>query len=231
MRIGLDVSIRYSSMCVSHDFKTFEFSSVVNDPRITGPSLSFLSDARYNYGGIGYKVLSAPRPLKDSAYHVKEREKTVMFDAVATSLADEALKCVGSETDVIVAMEGISYGSKGAAFVDTVLLTGFVRSKVLTTLLGMNSTRFFVFSPSELKNAIGAKGNADKWVICEAFVADPVIQEVRECGMHRMMTEKRAEENPKVYNMTAREIHSPFNDMVDAYLSVLKVYNVLSGKK
>lgn len=229
--VGLDLSIRFPGICVSHDFKTFEFIAVVNDPKITGPSLSFLSEMKYTYSDIDFKILPANRPAAKDAYYVKEREKTVMFDAIATTVAQEAMKCIGSETEVMVAMEGISYGSKGSAFVDTVLLTGFMRSRILSTILSHNAPRFFVFAPSELKQAIGLKGNADKWEICNRFVADPGIPEAVGCGMHRLMSDNLVAEEPKVYKMNAKEIQSPFNDMIDAYLSVLKIYNSLSIQK
>ena len=100
---------------------------------------------------------------------------------------------------------------------------------MLNGVLDGNASRFFVFSPSELKNSIGLKGNATKTEVLAQFMDDPGIGSVRGSGMYSFMRDHVLVDAGReyVYNEAKDEIHSPFNDMIDAYLSVLKIYNIM----
>lgn len=221
--VGLDLSINSPALCVSDNFETFDFVGIVNNPRISGVNLGYLLSEPGKYDGVYVTDISEPR-IADKVYHVNERKKLCNFHRITSTIVSEILKRTGGG-NVLVAMEGISYGSKGSSLLDLCMLTGMVRRAVLTELLGNNSNKLFVFAPSELKNAIGLKGHASKTEILAQFIDEPGIPAAAESGMHKFITDSviGSHKSAYVYNENKDEICSPFNDMIDAYLSVLKL--------
>jgi hypothetical protein len=89
----------------------------------------------------------------------------------------------------------------------------------LDDLLGGNQESLFIFSPGELKNAIGAKGNAGKFDVYQQFVKTPMLAADSELTK---AINKYEDQIVKDQN-----IKSPFMDMIDSYLAVLKIYESL----
>lgn len=227
--VGIDLSINYPAFCVSEDFETFEFFGFVNDPRISNSNLQYVLSETAKYDGVTVSHIAYDRKGAD-AYHVEERNKLLNFDHIVSQMLIEIRKRVANDR-VILAMEGISYGSKGSALVDICMLTGMFRRAVLKEILNGEASRMFVFSPSELKNAIGIKGNGTKTEVLAQFLDDPGIAGILESGMWKFMYDHipHSEDNnllasEYVYNTNKDKVGSPFNDMIDAYLSVLKIY-------
>ena len=79
----------------------------------------------------------------------------------------------------------------------------------------------FVFSPGELKNAIGCKGNAPKGDIFNKFKDDPLLDAVKESDLHKAVLR----EDWMVTNKG--DIVSPIMDMIDGYLGVTKFHQIL----
>lgn len=225
--VGIDLSINYPAFCVCEDFDNFQFFGFVNDPRISNVNLQYVLAETAKYDGVDIAHIAGERK-SSGVYHVDERNKLLNFHHIVGQMVLEIRKRVGDS--VVIAMEGISYGSKGSALVDICMLTGALRRALLTELLGNNANRLFVFAPSELKNAIGLKGTATKTEVLAQFIDDPGIDAANGCGMQRFMKDHIPSgdgPNPMaseyVYNTKKDEVGSPFNDMIDAYLSVLKI--------
>jgi Holliday junction resolvasome RuvABC endonuclease subunit len=147
-----------------------------------------------------------------------ERTKLINYQ----ELIDLIIKEILDKTDddnIICAIEGISYGSKGNALVDISQSTGILKIKLIEEVLNNQHDRLFVFSPSELKNAIGAKGNAGKLDIFKKFKEDPVIEAVKESDLFKAV-------NSQKWIQNGEKIVSPIIDMVDSYLGVAKIYNL-----
>jgi hypothetical protein len=83
----------------------------------------------------------------------------------------------------------------------------------------INWKSLFVFSPGELKNAIGAKGNAGKYDIFTQFKDSPLL--AKDSDLHRCILQN---EDQILKDLT---IKSPFSDMIDSYLAVLKIHESL----
>ena len=220
--IGIDFSIRYPAACISRDFTEFDFVSVINDPALSGIAGDFVNEVALESEGVDVEMIE--RPAADSgAYHAVERAKLVHH----TGLVDRFVRMIRSRIgdspgeEKIIAMEGLAYGAKGNSLVDISMATGMLRSLLLGDVLKWDSSRFFVFSPSEIKRALGGKGNCDKVEIFERFLDDPVCEAARGCGLSEFLTENRNHRH--VFN--GKEVRSPWNDMLDAYLCVLQVYN------
>lgn len=221
--VGLDLSINYPAICVSENFETFDFVGIINDPKISNVRLNYVNAETPKYDGVYVIDISDDR-VTDPTYHVNERRKLVNFHRITSAIVSEIYKRTAG-ANVVIAMEGVSYGSKGSALLDICMLTGMVRRAMMVELLGGNADRLFVFSPSELKNAMGLKGNALKTEVLAEFIDNPGIEAARGCGMHALMTDAiyGSPRSTYVYNDNKDEICSPFNDMLDAYLSVLKL--------
>lgn len=216
--ISLDFSILYPGVCICKDFKEWSWLSVVNT-NVTKKDLKRIEDLTGTYPTIHIDFTKTRRE-KNSQYHITERNKLVNY-LESTNLLIKNLKAIIPEKDdFIVSIEGISFGSKGNALVDISQATGIIKNKLIDTVLNGDADRFFVFSPSELKNAIGCKGNAGKMDVFNKFIEDPVIESVRESDLYRAINTE-----DWIHNETT--VKSPIMDMVDAYLGVVKIHQIL----
>jgi hypothetical protein len=90
----------------------------------------------------------------------------------------------------------------------------------MTQVLNNEYGRFFIFSPSELKNAIGCKGNSNKLQILEKFKTDPIINSVKGSDLFKLV-------NTEDWVVSKDKVLSPIIDMVDSYLGIVKIYDLL----
>ena len=97
--------------------------------------------------------------------------------------------------------------------------TGMLRRELLK-LINNDINRFFVFSPSELKNSINCKGNAPKLDILNQFKEDPIIEKVKESDLYQIV------KNQDIYDKK-NNIISPISDLIDSYLGIIKIYSQL----
>jgi Holliday junction resolvasome RuvABC endonuclease subunit len=214
--VSIDFSILYPGICIVKDFKDFKWSSIVNT-KITKKERENLDALTKLYPNLSIGYTSSKRKT-EAEYHMTERTKLVNYQ----ELVDLIIKEILDKTDddnIICAIEGISYGSKGNALVDISQSTGILKIKLIEEVLNNRHDRLFVFSPSELKNAIGAKGNAGKLDIFKKFKEDPVIEAVKESDLFKAV-------NSQKWIQNGEKIVSPIIDMVDSYLGVAKIYNL-----
>lgn len=178
-----------------------------------------LEDFQSEFAGIEILQFAA-RPKKSEIYSVTERNKLHNFSVMIDGLVDR-LAPLAAEEKLIVSMEGVAYGAQGNALVDICIATGMVRKALLDRVLNGDSSRLYIFSPGELKNAIGAKGNANKLDVFEHFKLDPKIEQVKESSLYQLIN--------KYEDLILRgtELKSPFPDMIDSYLAVLKIHEIL----
>ena len=134
-------------------------------------------------------------------------------------IIDEVKQEIGSDEEVLCCLEGISFGSSGNSLVDISQATGILKQQIVTRLLSNKLDRFFIFSPSELKNAIGCKGNANKHDILAKFKSDPIIEAVKSSDLYKLL-------HSESWVIEGDKILSPIIDMVDSYLGVAKIYGL-----
>ena len=121
-------------------------------------------------------------------------------------------------------LEGFSYGSQGMAVFDVPMLTGIIRKDILETIAQFDANRIFVFPPSDLKKEFGCKGNSDKGVIFTEFIKDPKTEVIKNSEFYNFLV--RNKNDKLISNVNSSEhliIESPFNDIIDSYLSVYKI--------
>jgi hypothetical protein len=178
-----------------------------------------MEDLSVEYPNLYLKQLGE-RPGKDKLYHINERNKLENYIKLSDFIIDEIKKHT-SKTDNIIAIEGISFGSSGNSLVDISQATGILKSK-LTTLTD-SIQKIFVFSPSELKNAIGCKGNASKIDIYNQFKEDPIIPSAKKSDLYKLINQ----DNGIIFN--GKNIKSPYMDMIDSYLPIVKIFNIFKN--
>jgi len=230
--VGLDFSINFPGVCIaSEDFSKFRFQAVASSSYVSGKYESFIREMEQKYGGFEVNILDTEQYRQtfktNVTYHESERIKLDHFKHLAGVLTYHMDACDISA----FAMEGIAYGAKGSALIDIAIATGIVRSVMLDGMLGGDLDKMFIFAPSEMKNAIGCKGNADKWDIFEQFLADPKLPGIKESGFYQFLSENKDHEyvRKQATEKAKHEVKSPWSDMIDSYLAVLKVYNSLHG--
>lgn len=175
--VGLDLSINYSSYSVLDlDKGCIHFGSIVNDISISKKKINYLNDltAELNNFHIAFtNSAGSKQSVHQLDYLDSERMKLINYFEISKTLCNEINSITGKSTDVIVGLEGFSYGSQGMAVFDVPMLTGIIRYHLVEKILNFDVNRMFVFPPSDLKKVFGCKGNADKGVIFKEFLKDP----------------------------------------------------------
>lgn len=217
--ISLDYSILYPGVCICKDWKNWKWLGVVNS-NITKKHRKNLEDLVLKYPNIRIGYTETER-RKDSQYHITERIKLVNYREATSVLVEMIKQEVDLNDDLLISIEGISFGSKGNALVDISQATGIIKEKLVSTILRGEANRFFVFSPGELKNAIGCKGNAGKLDIYNKFIEDPIINTVKDSDLWKAVNSEDWIKDNK------DNIVSPLMDMIDSYLGVVKIWNLL----
>lgn len=220
--IGLDFSLNYPAFCISKDWQKFLWLAAVNTT-IPKNYQKVLEDFQSEFPGIEILQFEA-RPKKTDDYSTNERNKLLSYSIMIDALIDR-LSPLAADENIVVAIEGVAYGAQGNALVDICIATGMVRKAILDKVLNGDSSRMFIFSPSELKNAIGAKGNANKFEIFNQFKADPKIDAVTQSSLYQLINKYED------LILKGTEIKSPFSDMIDSYLAVLKIHEILKEPK
>ena len=215
--ISIDFSILYPGVCICRDFKDFKWIAVVNT-KVRKKDEDHFDWINANYPNI--KILKTQsKRKKDEQYHVTERIKLDNYLELINVLIGAIKEEVKNDLEIIVCLEGISFGSSGNSLVDISQSTGILKHQLVTQILNNSTDRFFIFSPSELKNAINCKGNANKHDILAKFKSDPIIESVKKSDLFTLL-------HKEDWVIEGDKILSPIIDMTDAYLGVVKIYGL-----
>lgn len=215
--IGIDFSIQYPAVCISRDFKSFNWVACVNT-NTTKIYKKFLDDTELEFKNLKFVHLP-PREKGQDTYSAIERSKLSNYSTLVDTLVTQILAHVKNDDRIIVSIEGIAYGAQGNALLDIAQSTGMMRKALLDRLLDGHSEKVFIFSPGELKNAIGAKGNAGKYDVYKTFKENPRL--AINSDLHNAINKYEDQ------ILKGQEVKSPFMDMIDAYLAVLKIHESL----
>jgi len=215
--ISIDFSILYPGACICRDFKEFKWIALANT------TVRKKDSDNYDYINSTYPNIqilrTTSRRKKEQEYHLTERTKLINYlEAIYMFVSAIENEVKGEEC--MVCIEGISFGSSGNSLVDIAQATGILKQQLISRILNFNHDKLFVFSPSELKNAIGCKGNANKQDILAKFKSDPIIESVKESDLFKLI-------NKEQWVIEGDKILSPIIDMVDAYLGVTKIHGLL----
>lgn len=215
--IGIDFSIQFPAVCICKDFKSFHWIACVNS-NTTKAHRKLLEDTQLEFPELEF-IFLPPKNFKYDTYSGVERAKLANYSLLVDTLINRVEEVIKDEPNRIISIEGIAYGAQGNALIDIAQSTGMLRKKVLDNLLNNNQESLFIFSPGELKNAIGAKGNAGKFDVYKQFKETPML--AKDSSLHKVLLKYEEQIVKK------EVIGSPYMDMIDSYLAVLKIHTSL----
>jgi Holliday junction resolvasome RuvABC endonuclease subunit len=219
--IGIDFSILYPGICICRDFKSYKWLALANT-NITKKEEKNLEDLTTTYPTIKIYRTETRRKTEEH-YHLTERNKLVNYIEATNLLIEKIKEEVDADEEIVIALEGISFGSSGNSLVDISQATGIIKDKLVNQILKDDASRLFIFSPSELKNAIGCKGNAKKMEIYNKFLTDPILDSVKQSDLYLALESED-------WVLKKDQIVSPIMDMIDSFLGVVKVHQILFQK-
>jgi hypothetical protein len=154
-------------------------------------------------------------------YSHTERNKIVASVEDISALITEIKKhLVGFTGDVYVAMEGISFGSKGNTLIDICMATGILRKAIVSEILDGNHDRFYVFSPGTIKK-YALKGTAKKDELYNALISKPELQQLEFVKLLNMYKES--------WITPGGVVKKPLDDLVDATWIALLLKDVVEN--
>lgn len=211
--IGIDFSINYPAVCICKDFKEFKWVACVNSKQ-TKKDYAMIEDFSSN-PDITIRFIESKQKKTDH-YYLTERNKLRNQLDVIEALINQVVYVTSGEEQLIIGIEGYSYGSGGNSLIDIVQSTGILKSHIFNRLAKRSVDNIFVFSPGELKNAIGEKGNCGKTEIFNMFISDPKMESVKDSALYKFIIKNKSD----VFN--GKIVKSPISDMIDSFLPILK---------
>ena len=148
-------------------------------------------------------VIPYTRKIDDSNY--RNEQKTKMFDAfMIVNIIIDKIKTI-IDDDVIIGLEGFSYGSISSSTLDLAMYNSFLRMKLIENF---GSDVLNIISPTEGKKMLFGKGNAKKEDMIQSFIDNRLEDDIlKENDFWKYCKENGVDfKQPK-----------PIDDLVDAY--------------
>lgn len=157
IRIGIDPSINSTGICI-HNMDNGSTKYYIISSKMTKKMKEF-KHPYIEY--LPYDKLEA----KDSNYSDKENKKFSNILSICSKISDILEMLKQPDNTINVHMEGVSYGSVGsAALVDLSFLNAAIRMTI-----HYNGIPFTIVSPTSLKKFACANGQADKYLMIDAW--------------------------------------------------------------
>ena len=120
---------------------------------------------------------------------------------------------VGDE-DVVIGLEGFSYGSISSSTLDLAMFNSFLRIKLLEDF---GEDCLVIISPTEGKKNLSGKGNAKKEDMIQAFINNRINDpDIEKCSFWKFCKENELDyKNIK-----------PIDDLVDAWAILISINKV-----
>lgn len=164
IKIGIDFSLTSPAICVYKN-NEYKFISFFNDG---GKDWKKSKSKLYRYHKDLcdiIEVIPYTREIDSTNYRIEQ--KTKMSDALMiVNLIIEKLKTI-IDDDVIIGLEGFSYGSISSSTLDLAMYNSFLRMKLIENF---GSDCLNIVSPTEGKKILFGKGNAKKEDMIQAFI-------------------------------------------------------------
>ena len=202
IKIGIDFSLTSPAICVYKNGE-YRFISFFNDG---GKDWMKSKSKSYRYHNELKEIIEIiPYTRKIDGSDYRNEQKTKMADALMiVNLIIEKLKTI-IDDDVIIGLEGFSYGSISASTLDLAMYNSFLRMKLIEIF---GSDCLNIISPTEGKKMLFGKGNAKKDDMIQAFINNrPNDNELMASAFWKYCNENEIDfKQPK-----------PIDDLVDAY--------------
>lgn len=202
VKIGIDFSLTSPAVCVYKNGE-YSFISFFNDGGKDWRKSKSKSYRYHNELKDIIEVIPYTRKIDDSNY--RNEQKTKMADALMiVNLIIEKLKSV-IDGDVIIGLEGFSYGSISSSTLDLAMYNSFLRMKLIENF---GSDVLNIVSPTEGKKVLFGKGNAKKDDMIQSFIDNRLKDDILESNAFWQYCKENGVDfkQPK-----------PIDDLVDAY--------------
>ena len=164
IKIGIDFSLTSPAICVYKNDE-YIFISFFNDD---GKDWKKSKSKSYKYHKDLCEIIDVipyTRQIDNSNY--RNEQKTKMSDALLiVNLIIDKLKTI-IDDDVIIGLEGFSYGSVSSSTLDLAMYNSFLRMKLIENF---GSDCLNIISPTEGKKMLFGKGNAKKEDMIQSFI-------------------------------------------------------------
>jgi hypothetical protein len=201
--VGIDFSLTSPAICVCKNDE-YTFISFFNDG---GKDWKHSKSKSYRYHKDLCEIIDVipyTRKIDDSNY--KNEQKTKMSDALMiVNLIIEKLKMIIDNDDVIIGLEGFSYGSISSSTLDLAMYNSFLRMKIIENF---GSDVLNIISPTEGKKKLFGKGNAKKEDMIQSFIDNRLKDDILILNAFW----KYCKENGVDFKQP-----KPIDDLVDAY--------------
>ena len=202
IKIGIDFSLTSPAICVYKN-NIYSFISFFND---SGKDWKKSKSKTYRYHNELCDIIDVipyTRKIDDSNY--RNEQKTKMSDALMiVNLIIDKLKTI-IDDEVIIGLEGFSYGSISSSTLDLAMYNSFLRMKLIENF---GSDVLNIISPTEGKKMLFGKGNAKKEDMIQSFIDNRLEDNIlKENDFWKYCKENGVDfKQPK-----------PIDDLVDAY--------------
>jgi hypothetical protein len=202
IKIGIDFSLTSPAICVYKN-NEYLFISFFNDGGKNWKKSKSKSYKYHNELSDIIEIIPYTRKIDDSNY--RNEQKTKMVDALMiVNLIIDKLKNI-IDDDVIIGLEGFSYGSISSSTLDLAMYNSFLRMKLIEHF---GSDVLNIISPTEGKKMLFGKGNAKKEDMIQSFIDNRLEDDIlKENDFWKYCKENGVDfKQPK-----------PIDDLVDAY--------------
>ena len=206
IKVGIDFSLTSPAICVLKNGE-YSFISFFNDGGKDWKKSKSKSYKYHNDLCAIIDVIPYTRKIDDSIY--RSEQKTKMSDALMiANLIIDKLKVI-IDDNVIIGLEGFSYGSISSSTLDLAMYNSFLRMKLIENF---GSECLNIISPTEGKKMLFGKGNAKKDDMINAFIDNKLEDDI----LLNNNLWKYCKENGVDFKQP-----KPIDDLVDAY-AILK---------
>lgn len=206
IKVGIDFSLTSPAICIYKNGE-YSFISFFNDDGKNWRKSKSKSYRYHNELCDIIDIIPYTREIDDSIYRNEQRTK--MADALMiANLIIDTLKMI-IDDEVIIGLEGFSYGSISSSTLDLAMYNSFLRMKLIENF---GTDCLNIISPTEGKKMLFGKGNAKKEDMIQSFIDNRLEDGV----LINNAFWKYCKENGVDFKQP-----KPIDDLVDAY-AILK---------
>ena len=203
IKIGIDFSLISPAICIYKDGE-YSFISFFDD---YGKNWKESKSKEFNYHRQLSEIMELnpyTREIDKKNYREEQRTKMRAAKMIAHKISNRLLEIVGDE-EVVIGLEGFSYGSISSSTLDLALFNSFLRIKLLEDF---GEDCLVIISPTEGKKKLSGKGNAKKDDMIQAFIENRTDDpDIERCPLWKFCKENELDyKNIK-----------PIDDLVDSY--------------
>lgn len=165
IKIGIDFSLVSPSVCIFKD-NQYHFISFFDD---YGENWKEGKSKKFQYHRLLSNYIELcpyTRHIDKSNYRIEQDTKMKSAKEIAYMIVHRLKEITGDE-DVIIGIEGFSYGSISSSTLDLALYNSFLRIKLLEEF---GDDCIVIVSPTEGKKTLSRKGNAKKEDQIKSFI-------------------------------------------------------------